>query len=450
MSLFLAIIPLLLGAAAINLLYLSFKETGRAGLTRFKSIEGRSQRFLPWVGRWDRLVHSFLVTSILTQTLASAFIGLCLFSLWDQNPATILPMGIGFMLSFLLVVHSLPRALAANASDLISRHALPWAKVIYRMIGPLTAPLFWLETQMIKSVQHRPSTVKKSNAGAAAHHSAEEEILSLIANSSDHDIEDDEAEMIKGALMLDQTSAEEIMTPRVGTVSFEDTLMLKEVIHEIAQAPYSRFPIYNERIDNVTGMIHVRDIFRAYINDDHDLTLLDLSKTTIFVPEKMPIDELLAKLRREKTQAAIVVDEYGGTAGFVSVEDIIEELVGEIEDEHDHEEFRMREIGNDIWIVDAHLGVFELNDTLELDIPESEEYNSIGGFVFYELGRIPERGDVLATRTCIIKIHESTERALITLEIDKNVAKIDSNSKGKEEDPGDVILPEDTAPPLLS
>ena len=240
----------------------------------------------------------------------------------------------------------------------------------------------------------------------------------MVEQTDDEDLEEEEREIIKSVFEFGEKVSREIMTPRVDIIGLEDDLSVSQCIEQIKDANFSRFPIFHETMDDIRGTIHVKELLRC-LNDkkgSQNISSL-LKKKPTFVPESMPINDLLKLLQEQQTQMAVIVDEYGGTAGLVSIEDIIEELVGEIEDEFDEQDTKVQALPDGSFLIDARLPVHEVNEQLNLNIPEQDEYDSAGGFVFHELGRIPNIGEVITSADCDIIIHNATARQLIDLKI---------------------------------
>ncbi len=210
------------------------------------------------------------------------------------------------------------------------------------------------------------------------------------------------------------------MTPRIDAESLEDTLTIEECVSEIKKSSHSRFPIFHETMDHIQGMVHVKDLLRLLSEGKGDGPVIQAVNESTFVPESMPINDLLNLMRTEQIQLAIVVDEYGGTAGLVTIEDIIEELVGEIQDEYDHEEEHIHRLSGGSVILDARTPVDKANKLLDLTIPEKEEYDSIGGYVFHVMGKIPRPGEVLDNDAYTITIQTANSHRLHTVRILKN------------------------------
>lgn len=203
-----------------------------------------------------------------------------------------------------------------------------------------------------------------------------------------------ETEMIRGIRNLRETSAKEVMIPRVDGVFIANNVGKKELLQLVVESGHSRFPVYENTIDNIVGVLYAKDMLKFWATDK-DFAVREVLRESYVVPESVKLDVLLAEFRRRKVHIAIVVDEYGGVAGLVCLEDVLEEIVGNIQDEFDNENEEIITVGQNSWICDARLSMEELIAALQIDTLNldgvSVDCESVGGFVFNLLGRIPER-----------------------------------------------------------
>lgn len=204
-------------------------------------------------------------------------------------------------------------------------------------------------------------------------------------------IEKEEKEMIKGVFEVGDMVAKEVMIPRVDMVCIEVNSSIDEALKLIRETGFSRIPVYEENRDNIVGILYAKDLIRR-IDKKVKFKIRDIMRPPFFIPETKSLRELLREMQKRKLHMAIVVDEYGGTAGLVTLEDIIEEIVGEIMDEIDEEEKIIKKVAENEWLVNARARIEEVNEALGLEIPE-EEFETIGGLVFNKLGKIPRVGD---------------------------------------------------------
>ncbi len=207
-------------------------------------------------------------------------------------------------------------------------------------------------------------------------------------------LKEDEKEMIYSIFELDNTLAREVMVPRIDVIALEAQTPVMEALDVILEAGHSRVPVYIDNIDNVVGVLYAKDLLAHWRQGGEARPVHGLERDVYFVPETKPVSDLFRELQTKKVHIAIVVDEYGGTAGLVTIEDILEEIVGEIQDEYDPEEFFMQYISDDEYIFNARMDLDDINDIMSIDLP-TDEADTLGGLVYNQLGRVPEIGDVL-------------------------------------------------------
>ncbi len=221
---------------------------------------------------------------------------------------------------------------------------------------------------------------------------SKEELKTLIEVSEEKGaLEEDEREMIHSIFEFSKTTAKEIMVPRIDMVCVEKNTSLVDLIEIIKTEGHTRIPLYEEKVDNILGIIHAKELLPFIKGDLQQADLTALARPAMFVPESKPIDELLKDFQVEKQHMAIVVDEYGGTAGLITLEDVIEEIVGEIQDEFDAEKPLYKKIDDTHFLVDAKIDLDELNEELDMNLPVDQSYESLGGFIFDLIGSVPRK-----------------------------------------------------------
>jgi magnesium and cobalt transporter len=205
-------------------------------------------------------------------------------------------------------------------------------------------------------------------------------------------IDEDEGDMIEGVFDLKQTVAREIMIPRTHLVCLPKEADLEQTLTKIISSGYSRIPVYNENVDQIIGVLNAKDLLPLWLKHQEDFNLADICREPFFVPETKRINDLLNELRSRKSHLAIIVDEYGGTAGIVTVEDIVEEIVGEICDEHDVEEvlFSGQEDGS--VLVSARVTLYDFEEYFGVALPEGD-YDTLGGYIILVMGKVPAKGE---------------------------------------------------------
>ena len=233
-------------------------------------------------------------------------------------------------------------------------------------------------------------------------------------------LDESEREMIHSIFEFRQTMVKEVMVPRMDMVRVEKEMPIEEVLAIVKQKGHSRIPVYDEKVDDIIGILFVKDLLPYLRSHKKVPALSELARNAYFVPESKMIDDLLREFQKERIHMAIVVDEYGGTAGLVTLEDVIEEIVGEIRDEYDREKPLYRKVEENAWIVEAKINIEELNEALGFEIPSEEDYESLGGFIFSQLGRIPEDKESIRfgnMHLIVEKVHgQRIERVRIVVE----------------------------------
>ena len=251
-------------------------------------------------------------------------------------------------------------------------------------------------------------------------HASQDPPPAILVDTEGHEqnLEEDESQMVRSIIALDETMAREIMVPRIDVVALDVNTSLSNVVRTIIERGFSRIPLYEDTIDNIVGVLYAKDILRFWGQPDDKLDIRKIARTPHFIPETKRIDELLQEFRDKRVHMAIVVDEYGGVAGLVSLEDLVEEIVGEIEDEFDTGEPQIETISPNEVIMDAGVSIDLLNETLALDI-QGEDFDSIGGFIYDRLGKIPSPGDEIRADGFVVSVLSTTGRRIRKVKIVK-------------------------------
>jgi len=222
----------------------------------------------------------------------------------------------------------------------------------------------------------------------------------------------EELRMIRGVLDLDTTRVREIMRPRVDMVIAESETSRRDVADLMLSEGYSKIPVYRGQVDDVLGIAYAKDLLRAQLNEsDDDVSIVDLVRPAIFVPESQFLEHLLQEFQRHRVKIAIVVDEYGGVSGLVTHEDLVEEIVGELEDEFDQDEPELEKVNDDESLVDARLTLDDLNETFDTAI-EGDGFDTVGGLVYLELGRMPVVGDQVIVANLTLTVESTIGRRI--------------------------------------
>ena len=233
-----------------------------------------------------------------------------------------------------------------------------------------------------------------------------------------------EGDMIEAVLELDDSTASQVMVPRTDTAMAPSSATISQLIDIIVESGHSRIPIYKDNPDNIVGLIYAKDLLAYWGSQDGQLELSQIMRPAFYVPPAMPLDQLLTAFRRKKAHLAVVVDEYGGTAGVVSMEDVLEEIVGEIEDEYDQEESLFQEEADGSLVVDGRMEVDDLADIMEVELPESlpeGNYETVGGFITTLLGRVPQPREEVCYGPVRMLVREADERKVTKVQVMREV-----------------------------
>jgi CBS domain containing-hemolysin-like protein len=234
-------------------------------------------------------------------------------------------------------------------------------------------------------------------------------------------LESDQREMIQGVVEFGDTTAKEVMVPRIDVVFVDADASREEMLKIITESGHSRFPVYQETMDKVIGVLYSKDVLRAMVNNE-DVDAKHLIRKPYFTPESKHIDDLLRELRRRKVHIAIVVDEYGGTSGIVCMEDIIEEIIGDIQDEFDNEREDITPLGEGVWLCDARANLDDLCEKLDVEPPEGD-FDTLGGFVFDLFGKIPVKFEKVSFNGYDFIVQDMDGHKIETVKIVRTVQK---------------------------
>ncbi|MBU0672294.1 MAG: hemolysin family protein [Candidatus Margulisbacteria bacterium] len=256
----------------------------------------------------------------------------------------------------------------------------------------------------------------------------EEEIrLILAAGEKEGVIEEDERQMITSIFEFGDTVVREVMTPRPDISACSADQTLEAVKNVIIDSGHSRIPVYEGNLDNVIGTIYAKDLLSA----GAEVKIRDILRPAVFIPETKKVDELLHEMQAARTHLAIIVDEYGVSSGLVTLEDLVEEIVGEIHDEFERDEKMINKIDASTFIINGLMSLKDLNDELKLDLPEKEkEYDTIGGFVFAQLGKMPAVGNAVRYEDLVISVERVLRRRITRVKIVKLPRTIEEEAVG--------------------
>jgi magnesium and cobalt transporter len=313
----------------------------------------------------------------------------------------------GAVFGALLIETLLARTLALRDPRTALRVTAPIVSVVHTLTYPFSAPLTrWLQR----------STRVRQVSDEEREEAQEEEVEALIeVGEREGILEADEGKMMRSIVDLDETLVREIMTPRTDIVSLPIEATITDARAVFIESAHSKVPVYSGTIDNIQGVLHARDLFRAWEEGKEDSGITGYLRPPLFVPETVTVAELLSKMRL-KTRIALVVDEYGGIAGLATLEDLIEEIVGDIRDEHDLEETLLSEHPDGTWLVAGVVHVKEIEDLFDVEIGD-RDFDTVGGLVVAGFGRVPREGESLRAHGLDFEVLQSNTKRIYRVRV---------------------------------
>ncbi len=286
---------------------------------------------------------------------------------------------------------AVPLSWGRYAAETLLASTLPILGIFRKIMTPLLALTHGLDVMVKRMLGVREPDEDDPTP-------AEQEILDAVSEGEKTgQVDESQADMIEAVVEFSTTSVDKIMSPRTDIEGIEADSTLENVKQIIKEKGHSRYPVYDENLDSILGILYAKDLLQFIgMNGNHEFNLRDVLHNAVFVPESKTLRDLLGEFQAMKVHMAVVLDEYGGTAGLVTIEDILEEIVGEIEDEYEtgaNTEPIITIVENNVAEADGRVHIDDLNDVLNIDLPEDEDYDTIGGFVFSTLGHIPESGE---------------------------------------------------------
>lgn len=312
------------------------------------------------------------------------------------------------ILTFIMLIFGevLPKAISRRKANTISLKLILPLRLSYYIFYPLVFILNAISSFLVKSMG-------KNKLSTSPFLTREEFRLLLQLTEEGGEVKTEERQMIDRILDLRDTTVREIMTPLIDVIALTENASLREAMDKVIEKGDSRIPVYRDRVDNITGIATVIDLIN---NQDMDILLKEIVRKAYYVPETTQVYNLLIEMQKERIQFAIAVDEFGGSVGIITIEDIAEEIVGEIEDERYAKPSLIERLHDGSYAIDAKMRIGELNEALNINFPQ-EDYETIGGLLLYHLKRIPKSGDEFVIDMFQFKILEASEKRIIKLKL---------------------------------
>ena len=296
-----------------------------------------------------------------------------------------------------------------DTGEIILRALVPFSRISYYIFWPFLFPLRKLLERLENAEQ----------ADDEEEEPTDEEVQAYIdVGEEEGIIEPAEGKLLQSIVDFGDRLAREIMTPRIDVDAFDARRPIEELAKLFSESKYSRIPIYETSIDQISGIVHIKELFDAILKNE-SRTVQELARPPYFVPETKQVSELLREFQSEHLQIAVVVDEYGGTAGIITTEDIVEEIVGEIADEHEDEEATVVDIGDGSYLVSGTLRVEELEEKLDANLA-GEDYETVAGLIFTTMGRVPKVGEAVSRNGFRFDVERADKRRIYRVRVRKD------------------------------
>ncbi len=395
--------------------------SSRAEITDL-AIDSRARRSLLAIAE-DTGAHVNAVNfmRIIAETTSAVLVTLAFVSFLDSVWLVLLYSALIMTAVSFVLVGASPRSVGRAHADIVLRLTAPLVHFLRVLLGPLANALVVLGNRVT------PGRIRFAGV------SSEEQLLSMVDEATELDVlEEGDRELIHSIFEFNDTVVREVMVPRTDMVTIDASAHLAQAMALFLKAGYSRIPVIDRDADDVTGILYLRDLARLGFErplDAEDLTVGELVRPALFVPDSMKADALLRQMQLESNHLAMVVDEYGGIAGLVTLEDLIEELVGDISDEYDREAAQVEELGGGRYRVNARLPIDELGELFGLDL-EDEDVDSAGGLLAKELGRLPQPGERVTVSGLVLEAErtEGRRKRISTILVERDQALIDAQS----------------------
>jgi CBS domain containing-hemolysin-like protein len=349
----------------------------------------------------------FIAASILTLTIASSEVRLLVEANLELEAARWLGYGSAIVIGALLMAlfgEMIPATIASSRPDSLALILARPMGLLMDLLSPVSRVLLWISNRVSRLFGAKGNTPYVTEA----------EIKTLVdAGSEGGALEDEEKEMIYSIFQFGDTIAREIMVPRIDIVALSSDATIEEALDTILSQGHSRIPIYDNSIDSIIGLLYAKDLLHVWQSKtEHTKKVRDIIRPAYFVPEAIKAGTLLEDIQQRKIHMAIVVDEYGGTAGLVTIEDLVEEIVGDIQDEYDpDEEAEYTQLSETVYLFDAGINLGEVNKLLDVELP-TEESDTLGGYVFSVLGKVPLAGETFREGDLEIRVEMITGRRI--------------------------------------
>lgn len=361
--------------------------------------DARATLLLHYLTHPERMITVVLVGTNMALVMGTIALTREVGPLWSTLIATPL---------FLVFGEVLPKSAFRLHPTRFSLALLPLIRFFDVVLAPVVVPVSWLSAKLVSMVEG------EMKAEESLMNTVED--MRVLVDESAHrgTIEEEEKAMIHSVIDLQSKLAKEVMVPRINMVALPETASRSELIAKLVESGYTRLPVYRESIDEIVGVVNAFDVLRARESCD---TIEAFIQDVLHIPDTMKLDDLLERMREHGSSIAVVTDEYGGTDGIVTQEDVLEEIFGEFHDEYDKDETSIREVSPGAYVVDAHMELEVAAEVMGVEL-DDDEVETVGGWVMHQVGRIPATGEVIRDDPYKITILEGSANSISRLRIE--------------------------------
>lgn len=374
--------------------FASAAETGLTGVRRSRilqlaegSVNSRARLVAALLGSPQRFLTTILVLNSVAIIVASSLATDLSFRYLPRDPAWLRVFVSSVVISLVVLIgcEITPKLLAIQNAERAALRLGPIVNLFATFLRPIIAILTWITGRLAHLFGSQTTRLDQ--------HYTEEELRMLVEVGEQQGVlEEEETAMIHGVFEFGDTLVREVMRPRIDVAAVSLDAPFQDVVDVAMNAGHSRIPMFKDSIDNIIGVLYVKDLLRFLLPNQQPINLQDLARPPFFVPESQKVTQVFHDMRTTKVHMAIVLDEYGGTAGVVTIEDLLEEIVGDIQDEYDTEKPDIEPAGEGVYLVDGSVSMGTIDELMEVDL-ESDAYDTIGGLVYSQLGAEPTEGE---------------------------------------------------------
>jgi len=353
--------------------------------------------------------HFLLITGVLLQIAIAGGVAFTILAFWSHGPGRALSLTALIWGSTIVIWKILLALVPEGLAEVMLKGIVPVSHIFYYLFWPLLFPLRWLVVHIDKREDESDDEEKASD----------EQVQAYIDVGEDEGIlEEGDGKLIQSIVDFGDRVARELMTPRTDMLAYDAKRPIAELARIFMESKYSRIPIYEETIDKIVGVVHVKEVFEAVVLKQ-EKTVREIARPAYFVSETKLVSELLREFQIEHLQIAFVVDEYGGTAGLITIEDVLEEIVGEISDEHEEDEESLVELGDDKYMVNGLLRVDTLEDKVGVDL-QGDDYETVAGLIFTIVGRVPKVGETIRKNGLLFEVDRADRKRIYRVRVSRD------------------------------